>query len=435
MKFEKSQKLNEKAHKLIPGGAHTYAKGEDQFPEYAPIFIERGNGCHVWDVDGNEYIEYALGLRSVTLGHGYKSVVEAAHREMMAGINFNRPAPVEVHLAEKMVELIDSAEMVKFGKNGSDATSGAIKLARAYTGRDLVAICADHPFFSVDDWFIGTTEMNAGIPKVIQNLTVKFNYNDLDSVKKLFQNYPNQVACLIMEPEKYDPPENDFLNETLKVCHENGALLIFDEIITGFRHHLKGGQALYGVKPDLSTFGKAMGNGFSISALVGKREIMEIGGLHHNKERVFLLSLTYGAETHSLAASLETIRIYEEENVVDQLYKQGNRLINGITKAVQENKLEGYFGLLGRPSNLVYFTRDNDKHPSQPFRTLFLQETIKRGLIMPSLIVSYSHSDQDVDLTIEAISEALVVYRKALDEGIDKYLVGRPVKPTVRKFA
>jgi glutamate-1-semialdehyde 2,1-aminomutase len=434
MTFEKTYALQQKSHALIPGGAHTYAKGDDQYPEEAPGFLVRGEGCHVWDLDGNEFIEYGMGLRSVTLGHAYPPVVEAAYRQMLLGINFTRPAQIEVECAEKLASLIESAEMVKFAKNGSDVTTAAIKLARAYTGRDLVAICADHPFFSVDDWFIGSTEMSAGIPKVIQDLTVKFHFNDVEDVKALFDHYPGQIACLIMEPERLDLPVNNFLHEVQKLCQENGALLIFDEIITGFRLHLGGAQKMHGIKPDLSTFGKAMGNGFSISALVGKKEIMELGGLQTDKERVFLLSTTYGAETHVLGAALETMTIFEKENVVDFLYRQGERLTSGINKAVEEHKLEGYFGVLGRPSNLIYFTRDQDGHPSQPFRTLFLQETLKRGIIMPSLVVSYSHSDKDIDQTLEAISEALQIYRKALDEGIDKYLVGRPVKPAVRRF-
>ncbi|MCL4553176.1 MAG: glutamate-1-semialdehyde 2,1-aminomutase, partial [Candidatus Marsarchaeota archaeon] len=311
MQFEKSKLLQKKIHALIPGGAHTNAKGDDQYPEHAPIFIARGEGSHVWDVDGNEYVEYGMGLRSVTLGHAYKPVVDAAYRQMLLGVNFNRPTPIEIECAEKLSSLIEGAEMVKFAKNGSDATTAAVKLARAYTGRDMVAICVDHPFFSVDDWFIGATEQPAGIPQVIRDLTVQFHYNDLDSVKELFAKYPGKIACLMMEAERLDPPVNDFLHETQRLCHENGALFILDEIITGFRWHLGGAQKVHNITPDLSTFGKAMANGFSISALVGKREIMELGGLHHNRERVFLLSTTYGAETHSLAASLETMKILE----------------------------------------------------------------------------------------------------------------------------
>lgn len=434
MKFQRSKELQKKSHALIPGGAHTYAKGDDQYPELAPGFIERGKGCHVWDLDGNEFIEYGMGLRSVTLGHAYDPVDQAAYQKMRQGINFTRPSSIEVECADKLLSFIDGADMVKFAKNGSDVTTAAVKLARAYTGRDMIAICADHPFFSVDDWFIGTTDMNAGIPETISNLTVKFHYNNIYEVKSLFDQYPNRIACLIMEAERLDPPENNFLQNVKQVCHDNGALLIFDEIITGFRWHLGGAQKYFGVIPDLSTFGKAMGNGFSIAALAGKREIMELGGLNTDRERVFLLSTTFGAETHALAASIATMKIYEEEPVIQHLYRQGERLAEGINQAVQEHQLEGYFGTIGKPCNLLYFTRDENQQPSQPFRTLFLQETIKRGLIMPSLVVSYSHTDEDIERTLGAINEALVIYRKALNEGVEKYLVGRPVKPVVRKY-
>ncbi len=432
--FSRSKALQQKSHALIPGGAHTYAKGDDQYPENAPGFIVRGKGCHVWDVDGNEFIEYGMGLRAVTLGHAYDPVDEAAYRQLRQGINFTRPALIELEAAEKLVSLIPSAEMVKFTKNGSDATTAAIKLARAYTGRDMVGICVDHPFFSVDDWFIGQTAMNAGIPTAVQQLTVTFQYNNLESVRALFARYPGQIACLIMEPEKNDPPADNFLHETRRLCHENGALFILDEIITGFRHHLRGAQTLYNVEPDLSTFGKAMANGYSVSALVGRREFMERGGLLTDKERVFLLSTTYGAETHSLAAALATIHIYESEPVIAYLHQQGERLARGINAVVDELGLHGYFGLLGKPCNLVYYTRDAEKQPSQAYRALFMQETIKRGLILPSLIISYSHTDADVDHTINAIGEALQVYRRALEDGVEKYLYGRPVKPVFRKF-
>src|SRR5579859_6641268 len=434
MNFERSKALQRKSHAIIPGGAHTYAKGDDQYPEQAPGFIARGEGCHVWDIDGNEFIEYGMGLRSVTLGHAYQPVIEAAYRQMQLGINFTRPAPIEVDCAEKLLSFVDGAEMVKFGKNGSDATSGAVKLARAYTGRDRVGICAEHPFFSVDDWFIGSTEMPGGIPQATRELSVPFHYNDIGSVKALFERYPGQIACLIMEPERTEPPANNFLGQTRELCHQHGALFILDEIITGFRWHLGGAQKLYGIQADLSSFGKAMANGFSISALVGKREYMEAGGIHHNRERVFLLSLTYGAETHSLAAAMETMRIYEQEPVIEHLHRQGQRLASGIQQAVEANHLQGHFGLDGRPCNLIYFTRDENKQPSQPFRTLFLQEIIKRGVIAPSLVVSYSHADRDIDKTIDAIAEALQVYALALDEGIDKFLVGRSVKPAIRKY-
>jgi len=434
MTYTRSNELQKKSHTLIPGGAHTYAKGDDQYPELAPGFLEKGKGCHVWDLDGNEFIEYGMGLRSVTLGHAYEPVVEAAYRQMQLGINFTRPSSIEVECAEEFLSFIDGAEMVKFAKNGSDVTTAAVKLARAYTGRDLVAICVDHPFFSVDDWFIGTTDMSAGIPQAVKDLTVKFHYNDIEEVQSLFVKYPNQIACLFMEVERLEPPKEGFLQQVKELCHANGTLLIFDEIITGFRWHMGGAQKYHGIIPDLSTFGKAMGNGFSIAALCGKREIMELGGLQHDREKVFLLSTTFGAETHSLAATLATMKIYKTEPVIEHLYRQGDRLTKGINQSVQEHHLEENFGVLGKPCNLLYFTRDQNGQPSQPLRTLFLQEIIRRGVIAPSLVVSYSHTDEDIDHTLDAINEALYVYRKALDEGYETYLVGSSIKPAVRKY-
>jgi len=433
-KFAKSKELQPKAHRLIPGGAHTYAKGDDQFPEQAPGFIVRGKGCHSWDVDGNEFIEYGMGLRSVTLGHGFEPVVEAAYKQMRLGVNYSRPAKIEVDLAEALLDIIDGADMVKFAKNGSDVTTAAVKLARAYTGRDLVAICGDQPFFSTDDWFIGTTEMNAGIPKAISQLTLKFQYNDLDSLRGLFDQHPGQIAGVVMEAEASTQPTPGYLQGVKELCEARGAVLIFDEMITGFRWHLGGAQKFHGVVPHLSTFGKALANGFAVSALVGKREIMRLGGLEHDQARVFLLSTTHGAETHALAAALETIRVYREQGVVEFLWRQGERLQRLVNKSASENGLQDFFHIAGRPCNLIFQTRDRNGSPSQPFRTLFLQEMIRRGVIAPSFVVSFSHSDADLDRTADAVFEAHRVYRKALDEGIEGYLEGRPVKPVNRDY-
>jgi len=431
--YSRSAALRHRAHRLIPGGCHTYAKGDDQYPEKAPAFIARGQGCHVWDADGNEFIEYGMGLRAVTLGHAYEPVLQAAYRQMLLGANFTRPASVEIEAAERVLEVIDGADMVKFAKNGSDVTTAAVKLARAYTGRDLIAICKDQPFFSIDDWFIGTTEMKSGIPTQVSNLTLAFPYNDLSALRQLFDQYRGRIAGVILEAEAGTPPHPGFLSGVKLLCEQQGAVLIFDEMITGFRWHVGGAQKFHGVVPHLSTFGKAIGNGFAVAALTGKREIMRLGGLEHDRDRVFLLSTTHGAETHSLAAAIETIRIYDEQDVVGFLWQQGELLRRLVDRSIAENCLEGFFELRGRPCNLVFATRDESYNPSQSFRTLFMQEMIRRGVIAPSFVVSFSHSDRDIEQTAEAVFDALVVYRKALDEGVDKYLEGRPVKPVFRK--
>jgi glutamate-1-semialdehyde 2,1-aminomutase len=432
--FNHSTIWRERAHSVIPGGTHTYAKGDDQYPILAPGVLVRGAGCHVWDIDGNEFIEYGMGLRAVTLGHGYRPVVEAAYRQMLQGSNFTRPATIELACAEALLGLIEKADMVKFAKNGSDAVSAAVRLSRAYTGRDMIARCADHPFFSVDDWFIGSTPMSAGIPHVVRELTLQFSYNDIESLRALFERYPDKIACVVMEAATSAEPKDDFLALVQKLCAKEGAVFILDEMITGFRWHLGGAQKYYGVIPDLSAFGKAMANGFSVSALAGKKEIMELGGLHHDKERVFLLSTTHGAENHSLAAAIETMNIYKCERVIECLHQIGDRLRRGVDEVVESLDLKGFFEVLGRSPNLIYATRDQSKQPSQAFRALFLQETIQRGLLMPSMVVSFSHTDKDIDQTIDGVDQSLRVYRKALEDGVEKYLVGRPVKPVFRKF-
>jgi glutamate-1-semialdehyde 2,1-aminomutase len=434
MTFTQSDICRERAHSIIPGGAHTYAKGDDQYPVLAPGFLVRGDGCHVWDVDGNEFIEYGMGLRAVTLGHAYRPVVEAAHRQMLQGSNFTRPATVELDCAEELLSLLDKADMVKFAKNGSDAVSAAVRLSRAYTDRDMVARCADQPFFSVDDWFIGSTPMSAGIPQLVRELTVQFRYNDIESLRALFAQYPGKIACVVLEAATTTEPKEGFLASVENLCRKEGTVFVLDEMITGFRWQLGGAQKYYGVVPDLSAFGKGMANGFSVSALAGKREIMDLGGLRHDKERVFLLSTTHGAENHSLAAAIETMRIFKRQQVIERLHEQGGRLRRGIDQIIRALDLDGYFEVLGRSSNLIYATRDQSKQPSQAFRALFLQETIQRGLLMPSMVVSFSHSDEDIDRTVDAVGEALIVYRKALEDGVEQYLVGRPVKPVFRKF-
>jgi glutamate-1-semialdehyde 2,1-aminomutase len=433
-RFERGKSLARRAREIIPGGTHTYAKGDDQFPLRAPAFLVRGKGCHVWDLDGNEFIEYGMGLRAVTLGHAYEPVVRAVAEQLPLGSNFTRPAPLEVACAEAFLGLVTTAEMVKFCKDGSPAVDAAVRLARAHTGRDMVAICGDHPFFSTSDWFIGSTRMPRGIPQWVRNATVKFRYNDLGSLAALFEAHPQQLACVVLEAARTEEPAAGYLQALKELCHRHGALLVFDEMITGFRWHRAGAQHVYGVTPDLSAFGKAIANGFALSAVAGRRELMELGGLGHDRERVFLLSTTHGAETHALAAGIATMGVYAREDVTGFLHRQGERLRRGIDRNIAALNLQGHFMCVGRDCCLLYGAYDAERRPSDAMRTLFLQEIIRRGVIAPSLVVSYSHTDRDIDLTIEIIGEALAVYRKALTDGVEKYLEGRPVKTVFRPF-
>jgi glutamate-1-semialdehyde 2,1-aminomutase len=431
--FLLSRAHQRRAARLIPGGSHTYARGDDQMPEASPVVIARGQGCRVWDVDGNPYIEFGMGLRSVTLGYGHERVTEAARRAMALGTSFSRPHAIELEAAESFLALVPGAEMVKFGKHGSDATSAAVRLARAVTGRPKVALCSEHPFFSQGDWFIGTTPMHAGVPDSVRALSLGFRANDVNALADLFRAHPGQIACVVLEPARGDEDPTEYLRAVRDLCDEEGALLVFDEIVTGFRWHAGGAQALFGVPPDLAAFGKAMANGFAVSALAGKRRFMERGGAGPH-ERVFLMSATHGGEVHALAAASETMRIYREGGVCEALHRQGARLRAGVRQAAAAAGISEAFDVSGRDCNLVYVTLDAAGRPSHGFRTLFLQELVRRGVLAPSFVVSTAHDDEAIDQTVDAVAGALEVYRAALDEGLGRYLHGRPVQPALRPF-
>ncbi|MFF9901444.1 glutamate-1-semialdehyde 2,1-aminomutase [Streptomyces longispororuber] len=432
----RSRAANERLHAMVPGGAHTYAKGDDQYPEGLAPVISHGRGAHVWDVDGNRYVEYGSGLRSVSLGHAHPRVTEAVRRQLDRGSNFARPSVVEVEAAERFLATVPTAEMVKFAKNGSDATTAAVRLARAATGRPRVAICADHPFFSVDDWFIGTTPLSAGVPAATTQLTVAFPYGDLAATEELLARHRDEIACLVLEPATHTEPPPGYLAGLRDLADRHGCVLVFDEMITGFRWSEAGAQGLYGVVPDLSTFGKALGNGFAVSALAGRRALMERGGLRHSGDRVFLLSTTHGAETHSLAAAMAVQATYVEEGVTAHLHALGERLAAGVREAAAGAGVGDHVVVRGRASNLVFATLDGDGRPSQEYRTLFLRLLLVGGVLAPSFVVSAALSDADIEHTVGVVAQACAVYRKALDAGDPTpWLGGRPVQPVFRRRA
>jgi glutamate-1-semialdehyde 2,1-aminomutase len=434
--FAQSIAHQQVANDLVPGGAHTYAKGDDQYPADLCPVISRGQGANVWDVDGNRYVEFGAGCRSVTLGHGYRPVCDAAYRAMLGGTNFARPAKIEAEAAEAFLSCVPFADMVKFGKNGSDATTAAFKLARAVTGRDAIALCGDQPFFSVDDWFIGTTPMDGGITSTTKSNTLTFRYNDLAGLEKLFVENPNRIACVMLEAERDEKPLPGYLAGVKDLCRKHGALFIIDETIAGFRLALGGGQELHEIEPDLSTWGKAVANGFSVSALAGRRALMERGGLRDaGHDRVFLMSLTHGAETSGLAALIATVEAYKSRDVIARMQQIGVQIRDGFNAITEARGIREYLYAEGHPANLVYVTKDNDHAKSQLFRTLFLQEIVKRGVIAPSLVISEAFTSNDIEHALWAFEEAADVYAKALHDGVDKYLVGRPVKPVFRKRA
>ena len=441
--------------KVIPGGAHTYSRGFDQFPSNAPQILERGDGAYVWDTEGRRYLDYGMALRAVTLGYAYPTVVQAACREIMKGNNLTRASTTELEAAELMVELIPGADMVKFAKNGSNVTTAAAKVARAYTGRPFICVPRQQPFFSFDDWFIGSTMLTRGIPEQHACATLVFDYGNIESLKELFDMYPGQIAGVMLEPATTLTPcaasckplsnENpchacigsceNFLHKVQALCRSTGTLFILDEMITGFRWHLQGAQTYFGVEPDLSTFGKGMANGFSVAALVGRHEVMNVGCISQpGAERTFLLSTTHGGEMSSLRAFIETVKVYKEENVCQHHWHYGEKLKSGLLKLAQEVGISDYFGVEGPPIAMNYVTRDASGEISMEFRTLFAQEMVRNGVLMSWIAVSLAHDDTELQLTLDAAQKALKVYCRALNDGVDKYLEGPAVKPVFRKY-
>lgn len=453
----KESSYQERLLNAIPGGAHTYSRGYDQYPANAPQILLRGKGAYVYTPQEEELLDYGMALRAVNIGYAHEEIDNAAIRQINYGNNLTRPSLVELEAAELMIELIDSVEMVKFTKNGSTAVTAAVKLARAYTGKDIVVRCQDHPFFSFDDWFISSTPITKGIPQETVKNTKHFKYNDINSLKQVIEEFPNEIACVVLEPatsvcpfvenqsqtccqpgkcrSKNSQIETNFLQQVQKLCNENNIVFILDEMITGFRWDLKGAQNLYKVKPDLTTFGKAMANGYSVACIGGRREIMELGSIEKKgSERVFLLSTTHGAEMSGLGAFVETVNFLENNDVVSHFWKYGEKLIEGMNSLAKKYELQEYFQVSGPSCSPVFLTLDQNNLPSLELRTLFIQEMLKSGVLMPWIALSHSHQDGELEKTFTAVNNSLSVYRKALENGTNGLLEGHTIKPVFRKF-
>jgi glutamate-1-semialdehyde 2,1-aminomutase len=446
----------ERLLKAIPGGAHTYSRGYDQYPSNAPQILSRGKGAYIYDPAGKKYLDYGMALRAVNLGYAEDEIDAAAIEQIGNGNNLTLPSMIELEAAELFIDLIDSVDMVKFTKNGSTAVSAAVKLARAYTGRELVARCAEQPFFSYDDWFIGSTPITKGIPQETIDKTKKFRYNDIESLESLINEYPGQFACVVLEPAALECPAvgadisgccgqskctrpyakstDNYLQKVQALCKKNGIVFILDEMITGFRWHMKGAQHLYGVTPDLCTFGKAMANGFAVACVAGKREIMELGSIEfEGRERVFLLSTTHGAEMCGLGAFVATTKFMQQHNVVEHLWDYGKKLTFMLQNKAAEHGISDYFKIDGVSCSPYYLTFDSSGTGSLPMRTLFSQEMVRNGILMPWVAISYRHGAEELAFTEQAVDKAFAIYRKALENGVDKYLQSPVIKPVFRK--
>jgi len=436
--YTNSDLFRQKIHSLIPGGAHTYSKGDDQFPEIAPAAISHGKGAWVWDIDGNKFLDCSMGLTSVSLGHAFEPILTDVKEELDKGVNFQRPSYIELEMAEEFLSLVPQHQMIKFAKNGSTVTTAAVKLSRAFTNRKLVAFPSDHPFYSYDDWFIGKTECDSGIPEELASLSITFKANDIHSLTDLFQRYTNQIACVITEPEKNfesASPET-FLKEAIDLSHQNGALFIIDEMITGFKTAFPGSIIKYGLTPDLATWGKGIANGFSFCALTGTKEVMDLGGINRpGKEKLFLISTTHGGETHAVRAGLATIKFFKENDVVAKNLKSGNYVIEKSRDILRRAGLEKYVIISETAWMVVFVFKNLDEKIDNWYRTLAMQEMIDRGVLFQGIFVPcYSHDIYELDFFLAAFEETVVVYKEALHQGIHNFLRGEATKPVFRKI-
>jgi glutamate-1-semialdehyde 2,1-aminomutase/spore coat polysaccharide biosynthesis protein SpsF len=426
--YDRSREFRDRARATIPIGTQTFSKAQTAFVENAtPLFLQRGSGSHVVDVDGNEYIDYILGLGPITLGYDFSPVNEAVKRQVDDGPILSLPHPKEVVLTELLTDVIPAAEMVRFGKNGSDATSAAVRLARAYTEREKIAICGYHGW---QDWYVASTTRDAGVPECIKQLSLTFEYNDLAELQSLFEEHRGEIAAVIMEPMGSELPEDGFLEGVRDVAHDNGALLVFDEVLTGFRVALGGAQEHFGVTPDLACFGKGMSNGFPLSAVVGREDVMRL------LEEVFF-SFTYGGDVVSITAALETIKFMRENDVVDHMWDLGSKLQEGATALAERHGVDDSVSCTGLPPWTVVGFDAGEAQREIALKSLFQQEVTNRGILFNgNQFLSFSHTDEDVAETLEAYDAALAILRDAIecDEVTDR-LEGEMIQPVFDRGA
>ncbi len=421
-KITKSDEYYKKALELIPSVTQTLAKGPSQnIKGIAPKYLDRGKGSHVWDVDGNEYIDFLMGIGPLSLGYSYDKVDNAIKAQLAKGITFSLMHPLEVEVAELINKFVPNAESVRYSKTGADVTSAAIRVARAYTGRDKVLCCGYHGWH---DWYISVTDRNKGIPVMIQDMTFTFNYNDINSV---MDSIDHETACVILEPFVFQAPENNFLQDLRRVCSENGTILIFDEMWTGFRVSLGGAQEYFGVDADLACFSKAVANGMPISILTGKKEIMKV------LDKDVFFYTTFGGEALSLAAAKATIEELRDKKVPEYLARQGKKLREGYNKIAADLGMN-YTKCSGFDCRTI-ITFDASAGNPLEMKSLVQQEMIKRGILWGGFHnMSFSHSDEDVEYTLKVYKEVLPILKKAIDEkNVHNYLRGEPVEPVFRK--
>ncbi len=420
----KSDEYYKIALELIPAQTQTLAKGPGQnIKGVAPKYLQRGKGSHVWDVDGNEYLDYTMAVGPLSLGYAYDKVDEAIREQLKDGITFSLMHPLEVEVAQLINRVVPNAESIRYSKVGADVTSAAVRLARAYTGRNKVLCCGYHGWH---DWYISVTDRNKGIPQPIQDLSFTFNYNDIQSV---IDSIDEDTACVILEPFVFDEPKDNFLHKLRDICTENGTVLIFDEMWTGFRIAVGGAQEYFGVKADLACFSKAVANGMPISILTGRKDIMQL------LEKDVFFFTTFGGEALSLAAVKATVTEIIEKNVPEYLARQGRKLKDGYNSIAQKLGMD-YTKCSGFDCRTI-ITFDAEKSGCNPLemKSLVQQEMIKRGILWGGFHnMSFSHTDQDIEYTLKAYEDVLPILKKAVEEkNVKSYLRGEPVEPVFRR--
>jgi glutamate-1-semialdehyde aminotransferase len=408
-RYKNSEEFLGLALQVIPLGSQTFSKSKTALPfGVSPYFVERAKGSRMWDMDGNEYLDFVSALCCVTLGYGDSDVDAAVRAQMDNGVTFSLPHRLETEVAELLVEMIPCAEKVRFAKNGTDATSGAIRVARAHTGRNRVAVCGYHGW---QDWYIGTTLRDLGVPQAVKELTHTFSFNDIGSLRRLLNTHPGEFAAVILEPMNATYPKDGFLEKVLSATHQHGALLIFDETITGFRYATGGAQEEFGVTPDLATFGKGIANGYPLSALVGKSEYMKV------VEDIFF-SGTFGGETLSLAAAKAVLTKLKHEPVIQTMRSRGQSIIDGVHQLIAALGLEQIVSIGGHPSWSFLTFRENASFSPAEIKTLFIQEVFKRGVyVLGTHNLSYAHSEADVKQLLECYREVFGVIARGLSDG------------------
>ena len=421
-RYEKSTEFLTRAEATIPIGSQTFSKSRTQYPVgISPLFATKAKGPYLWDLDGNKYIDLVSNLASITLGYRNRKVDSAVRKQMNLGNGFSLPSTLEAVVAEKITSLVPSAEMVRFGKNGTDATSAAIRLARAYTGRDYVAVCGYHGW---QDWFIGSTSRNKGVPKKTSALTLTFKYNDIKSLEKMFSKHPKGIAAVILEPMTYELPENKFLEKTKKLCQKYGAVLIFDETITGFRFSKGGAQEIFQFTPDLSTFGKGIANGYPLSVVCGSREIMR------EMENIFF-SGTFGGELLSLAAANVVLGMHQRNEISPILNKYGEELSQDLQKVIDQADMSGLLEIKGHPTWKFLEWKDGREFTAPELKTFFMQEMFRSGiLILSTHNVTLAHNKKIRGVIISKYERVLTLMKKAINSGnLKDKLEVVPLKP------